>query len=96
MIRWMFVAFLTLAPCMVGCARHYTYLAYTVIHTPAEMKVGDEVQIVPKAGDTIRGTLVRIEGYRLTVAAEGGAERTVAWEDIRALERVRNTRITVY
>ena len=96
MIRWILVVFLTLGPCLVGCARHYTYLSYKVIRTSEELKVGDEILIVPKAGGRIQGTLVRIEDSRLIVAADGRGERTVTWEDIRVLERVRDTRITVY
>ena len=96
MIRWIFIAFLMLGPCLAGCARHYTYLSYKVIRVPEELRVGDEIRIVPKAGDRIQGTLVRIEASRLTIAADGSEERTVAWEEIRVLERVRDTRITVY
>ena len=96
MIRWILVVFLTLGPCLAGCARHYTYLSYKVIRTSEELKVGDEIRIAPKTGGSIQGTLVRIEDSRLTVSAGSSGERTVAWEDIRVLERVRDTRITVY
>ena len=96
MIRWILVVFLTLGPCLAGCARHYTYLSYKVVRTSEELRVGDEIRIAPKAGGRIQGTLVRIEGSRLTIAADGSGERTVDWKDIRVLERVRDTRITVY
>lgn len=91
MIRWVCIVSLALGTCVIGCRGSYTYTSYEVIRTLDRLRPGDEVQIVPNAGRTIRGKLVQVGNDRLTVATEMSGERTIAWEEIRVLKRIQKT-----
>ena len=95
MMRWIFSVLLTLGPCLSGCSKPYTYVYYEVIRSPERLKVGDRVRIVSKGGEAIGGALVRVEGDQVTVATEAGEKHKISWENIRILERVQRTRITI-
>ena len=92
MIRWICIVLLALGTCMIGCSKSYIYTSYEVVRTPDRLKPGDEVQVVPNVGRIFRGKLVQVGNDRLTVATEMSGERTIAWEEIRVLERIRKTR----
>ncbi len=92
MIRWICIVLLALGTCVIGCGGASTYTSYEVIRTSDRLNPGDEVQIVPNVGRIIRGKLVQVGKDRLTVATEVSGERTIAWEEIRVLERIQKTR----
>ncbi len=92
MIRWVLIVGLAVAACATGCGSTSTYISYEVVRTPERLKPGDEVQVLPNNGETIRGKLVQVGDARLTIATELSGERTIAWEEIRVLERVQKIR----
>ncbi len=94
-MRWILAALLTLGPCLSGCSKPYPYVYYEVIRSQVGLKVGDQVRIVSKGGEAISGALVRVEGDQVTVATESDEKHKISWENIRVLERVQRTRVTV-
>lgn len=92
MRRWVFLFFLVFSPLLTGCGGSYTYIYYEVVHSPAQVKPGDQVRVLLRNASSVQGTLVRAERGRVTVAVEGRGEQTFAWEEIRVLERVQRTK----
>ncbi len=71
-----------------ACGSPYSYVSYEVIRLQDRLQPGDDVRVVPREGDAYRGRLVRIEDGRLTISVSGSRERTIAWSEIRVVERI--------
>lgn len=72
-----------------ACGGPYTYTAYEVIHQADLLHAGDNVRVVPLGGEPFQGQLVSVEDGQITVDTSGDRQRTIAWNDIRVIERVR-------
>ena len=46
------------------------------------------MRVVPREGAPYQGRLVGIEDGRLTVLLSGDRERSIAWAEIRVIERI--------
>ena len=91
MARWFPILVLILGTGWAGCGSPYTYWSYEVIHRANRLQPGDQVRVVPTNGAPFRGSLLSTTEQVAVVAMEGGGERTIAWTDIRVLERVVKT-----
>ena len=95
MNRWVSIFTIALT-CLCGCVTTHTYLSYEVVRELDRIKVGDEVRIVLKTGDTVQGTVLRVRASALMIASRERGERRVPWEDIQVAERVSKAKVKEY
>jgi len=94
-MRALLVILCLVAPILTGCTAPYTYMSYEIVRQIAQLKAGDEVKIVLKEGETIRGTVVQVDEPFVNVATYDTGKRRLEWDSIRVLERIRRTQVTV-
>lgn len=95
MNRW--ISILTVAlVCLCGCVTTHTYLSYEIVRELDQVKVGDEVRVVLKTGDTVQGTVLRVRESALMIASREQGERSISWEDIQVAERVSKAKVKEY
>lgn len=91
-MKVLMILFVSLVPLLAACGGPSTYTAYEVIRQADRLETGDDVRVVPMEGDAYRGQVVALEDGRLTVSLKGSQERTIAWSEIRVIERVRQVK----
>ena len=86
------VMILLAATLPAACGSPYSYVSYEVVRSQDRLAPGDDVRVVPREGEAYRGRLVSIESGLLTVSVSESRERTIAWQDIRVIERIQRVR----
>lgn len=85
---------LALLVAISGCATTHTYQSYQVIHDLELLQSGDEVRIILKNGETMRGTITAVEPPYLDVATFDRGDRRINQASIHVAERIEKVRIT--
>ncbi len=85
---------LALLVIVAGCASTHTYQSYQVVHDLESLKPGDEVRVVMKSGETMRGTIVAVNLPYLELSTFDRGDRRINQASIHVAERIKKVRFS--
>lgn len=77
-----------------GCATTHSYQSYKVIHDLDLLQSGDEVRIVLKNGETMRGTITAVNPPYFDVSTFDRGDRQINRASIHVAERIEKVRFS--
>ncbi len=79
---------------VTGCASTHSYQSYQVVHDLQTLQPGDEVRIVLKTGETMRGTITAVDLPFLDISTFDRGDRRINRASIHVAERVDKVRFS--
>ncbi|MBK36426.1 MAG: hypothetical protein CME26_12985 [Gemmatimonadetes bacterium] len=79
---------------IAGCASTHSYQTYLVVHDLSTLQTGEEVRIVLKGGETMRGTVKAVALPDIEISTFDRGDRKINRASIHVAERIVRTRFS--